>query len=176
MRNFAEEMREIIDKYTVETPYEPAKVADLIVKHLLEHDSELLHGYLCAQATHIVRNAINRRDASQRVRARRASVTNRMAEITQAVTSGEVTTMAEVKQRWLNCAYTLADGKRHLLRDLDAGDLLYVAAEYDQRARESKMEAAFMRALARMVGPRTVGETFTEERLAEVRRLLTPFL
>lgn len=175
MRNFAVEMGELIAKETDRDPYEPAVVAQEIVDKLLAQDPELLHGYLLAHATAILREAIGRRAASMRMMARRSATGARMREITEALSQGEVVTMQEVRDRWLTCSFELDDKRQHQLKTMRYKDLLFVAESYDERAAQNATEAAFFRAIAAKVGHQTVGEVFTEEKLVALRQGLSKF-
>jgi len=176
MRDYAVEMRELIDKETDKGPYEPGAVASEIVTLLQNTDPDLLDGYLRGHAVHIIRDAINRRDQSQRMVARRGATSARMREILGAIDAGDVQEIAQVRQRWLTATFTLSDGMRHELRTMKRGDLLHVAEDYGRRAAENKMEETFFRALANKVQPgKTVGDMFDEHQIIALREGLNRF-
>lgn len=176
MRNYAVEMRELIDKETDGgEPYEPAAVASRIVATLTETDPDLLHGYLMGHAVQIVREVINSRDHSHRMMARKGTAAARMEQIAAAINSGEVTEVAQVRHFWLNATFTLSDGMRHELKTMRRQDLAFVAEQYERRAAENTMEATFMRALAKKVGAKTVGDVFDEHQIVTLREGLSRF-
>jgi len=176
MRNYGVEMRELIDKETEKGPYQPAAVAQAIVEALRHADPDLLHGYLMEHAVQIIRDAINRRDQSVRMIARKGSASAKMQEILEGIDSGQIENIGQVRQFWLSATFTLSDGMRHELRTMRRGDLLYVAAEYGRRAAENKMEEAFFRALARkMQANKTVEDVLTEEEIVRIREGLSKF-
>lgn len=175
MRNFTVEMSELIAKRTDRPPYEPAVVAQEIVDHLLANDPELLRGYLEIHASAILREAITRRAGSMRMMARKSASGARMKEIVDSVASGTVGSLADIRDRWLNCSFELGDRQQHLLRTMRKDDLLHVAGDYDQRAAQNATEAAFFRALAEKVADKTVGEVFTEEQIVALRAGLSKF-
>lgn len=175
MRNFAVEMGELIVKETDTSPYEPAAVAHRIVEKLQAEDPELLQGYLLSQAPSILREAINRRNASVRMMARAAASGARMKEIANAINDGEVFTLPEIKERWLNASFRLADGAQHRLKTMRRDDLTFVASEYEDRVAQNAMEATFFRTLADKIGDGVVGDVFTEEQLVALRQGLSKF-
>lgn len=176
MRNYAAEIRELIDKHTADGPYQPVAVAQAIVDELLATDPDLLIGYLQAQAVSILREAINSRDQSRRMVARAGTASARMRKILDAIDTGETTNIQDVRQRWLSTSFTLDDGMRHELRTMKRADLLYVAEDYSRRAAENKMEEAFFRALAKKTqAGKTVEDVLTEEEIVRIRTGLSWF-
>ena len=179
MRNYGVEMRELINKETEIGPYQPGAVAQAIVDALRHSDPDLLHGYLMEHAVQIIRDAINRRDQSVRMTARKGSASAKMQEILGGIESGQIENIGQVRQVrqfWLSATFTLSDGMRHELRTMRRGDLLYVAEEYGRRAAENKMEEAFFRALARkMQANKTVEDVLTEEEIVRIRDGLSKF-
>ena len=176
MRNYAVEMGELIAKATDGVPYEPSAVAQDIVEQLVREDLELLQGYLLAQAPSIIREAITSRAASLRMMARRSVIGDRVREICEGIEAGQVSTVSEIRQRWLSTTFKLADGKQHALRTMGFGELNFVASEYEERAAQNSMEAAFFRALAAKVPEdKTVEDVFTEEQIVAFRRGLAGF-
>lgn len=169
-RDYAAEMRAIIDAETAGAPYVPALVAERIVTKLRATDPDLLTGWLDLGAEQFVREAITGRDRSIRGSARRSSSAREFAKAAdQAGTTGDVTPL----RRFLDCPYPVAaDGKRKRLADLGHDDLRFVAGTYGDDARAAKFEAVFFRALARKVRRGTVADHFTEQQLADLRRNL----
>lgn len=161
-RNYAAEMRELLD---AESTGEPAPViAERVVHRLLRQDRDLLDGWLHSQAVNLLRDAIGTIDRSGRAHARAMS---RRSVFADDAAGGDV-------QGWLTARYVLVDGSRPTLAEMTADDLRYVAAQYDCDAKAARMEAAFMRAVAKKVGGDTVADHFSEQQIAELRRSLTP--
>lgn len=158
-RNYAAEMRAVIDAETGDGPYVSRVAAEHVVEKLRATDPDLLGGWLDAQAEHFVWQLINDRDRSTRSYARSAAKPRAFGEDAE---SGEPRRMV----RWLNVPFSVEDGSRKRLAALTKTELLFVADAYDARAQENKLTAAFMRAIARKVGPATVADTYTDEQLA----------
>lgn len=161
-RDFATEMRAVIDEATAGGPYSPPRAASEIVEKLRVNDPELLDGWLHEQAEHFVWQAINDRDRSRR------SVTSRRAKATafgaaaEAHQGGDVTAL----RPFLDAPYTVGDGTRRPLADLTQDDLMFVATDYEQRASRNALKAAFMRALAKKVTTGVVADHYTEAQIA----------
>jgi hypothetical protein len=167
-RDFAAEMRAVIDAETSHGPYVSRQAAADIVEKLKANDLELLNGWLHAQAEMLIWQAINDRDRSVRSASRSAlsrSAFARASEANDAGDSGPLT-------HFLDAPYVVENGSRVRLADLTKADLLYVADRYDDRAKANAFEAAFMRAVAKKVRTGTVRDHFTEEALLKLRRSL----
>lgn len=162
-RDYVAEMRAVIDAEASGT-YVPATVANEIVDKLRANDPELLSGWLDAQAPQILRQAINDRDRSRRAYARTAGPRSVFAEDAEAAEAGEPERM-ERRAGWLDTHFTVASGSRVPLSEMTREDLLFVSDAYLARAKENKLTASFMRAIARKVGKDTVAEHFTDEAL-----------
>jgi hypothetical protein len=163
-RDYAKEIRALIDQATEGGTYTPGTVAEQLVNFLRENDPELLIGWLNAQAVYYVRQAILRRDASarahNRVQACRSVFKDAAEEFEK---SGDST---ELRSHFLTEAYVVSDGSRMLLKDMTSMELSYVADKYSQLARTSLLREAFLRALAKRCGDRPVGEVLDEETVA----------
>jgi len=168
-RDFAAEMRALIDAETASGSYISRVVAEHVVSKLRATDQELLHGWLDAQAESFVWQFINDRDRSLRARARSTSKSRAFAGDAERHEAGEPHAMA----RWLNVPFVVADGSRKPLGDMAKDDLLFVADAYDARARETKMTASFARALARKVKTGVVRDHFTDEQLSTMWQSLS---
>lgn len=185
MRDYNAEMREIIDAEATGS-YVPATVAARIVDRLRASDPELLAGWLDQQAVNIVRGAINTRDASQRTSARYSaprSVFAQEARAAEQVNKGFAEDgwasdsprerRAAQMGRWLSSRFTVADGSRKQLADMTGYELDFASGKYTERARESLLTAAFLKAISRKVGSQTVIEHYTEQQLAAMWDSLT---
>ena len=161
-RNYALEMRAVIDEATGQGPYVPRQLATEIVEKLRANDDELLNGWLDEQAEHFVWQAINDRDRSVRAHARVHSRRRAFGIAAEKHQAGE----KEALRDFLGMRFTVEDGSRRALAVLGADDLTFVAATYEQRERENAFMKVFMRALAKKVGSDTVGDHFTNEQLS----------
>lgn len=137
-------------------------VAQRIVQHLLDHDPELLSGWLQTNAANFVRDTISAIDRSTRAYNRRVAG---RAEFAEQVTDGESAI------RWLNSNYVVDEhGGRLPLRHMRARHLAYVATGYEQDETTARFEAAFFRAVAKKVGFDEVQDHFTEDAILALRR------
>lgn len=164
-RNIAAEMRALIDQETEdEAPYTPVIIAERIVGKLREQDPDLLQAWLDAHAVQMVRTAVNQRDASRRAYARMATGRALFRDAAHAAEAGDKGPLS----RFMNTVYTIEDGTRVRLREMQARDLSFVADGYDRRATDNRMQAAFFKALAQRVGVGKVSDVFDEGRLTEL--------
>lgn len=159
-RDFVTEMRAVIDAEATGT-YVPTVVAAHIAEKLRETDPELLAGWLDAQAEQILRHAINLRDCSQRTAARHARPRSVFAKDAAAAEAGE----PERLVGWLSTRFTVEDGSRKPLAEMQREDLLFAGDAYEARARENKLTAAFLKAISRKVKTGVVADHFTDEAL-----------
>lgn len=169
MRDYAAEMRRIIDAETASGPYVSRVVAEHVVDKLRATDPELLEGWLYAQAHVFVWQMINDRDRSTRSRARATSKARRFAGDAQDAAGGDSTSLVA----WLTVPFTVADGTRRRLGDMRGDDVVFVAEAYDARANQNKLTAAFLRVIARKVGNDPVRDHFTDEQLSTMWRSLS---
>lgn len=164
-RDYAAEMRAVIDAETAGGPYASPVIAEHVVRKLRVTDPDLLDGWLQAQAVNFVRMMINQRDCSARTYARTAI--NRRA-FGDAAKLHEAGTPDAVRP-WLSVPFPVEDGTRKRLADLTAADLSFVAERYEDRARENRMTAAFLLALAKKLGAKkTVGDVYTDAALSRM--------
>lgn len=174
-RDYAADMRAVIDAETGGGPYVSRVIAAHIVEKLRATDSDLLSGWLDAHAEQLIWQAINDRDRSTRSHARATARRSVFAAAAKAHESGEAHESGDdvPLTHFLNVPYVVANGSRKRLADLDAADLTFVADAYDERARDNAMNAAFLRALSKKVGGGRVADQFSEDRLAELWRSIT---
>lgn len=168
-RDFATEMRALVDAQTASGPYVSRIVAAEVVDKLRANDPELLNGWLDANAETFVWQMVNDRDRSIRSHARQTAGRQQFAADAKEHEAGNSAPLV----RWLNVPFNLADGSRTHLSEMTADDLLYAAGEYDELARNNKMTAAFLKAIARKVKKDTVGKHFTDEQLSAMWQSLT---
>lgn len=162
-RDYAADMRAVIDAETGDQPYVSRLVANHIVTKLAATDADLLDGWLRAHAETLIWQAINDRDRSTRSKARATAGARRFAA---AAESQDKVQLA----RFLDVPYVIEDGSRVRLAELYAVDLLFVAQGYEQRATDNAMNAAFLRALAKKVGKDRVADHYDDAALAEMWR------
>lgn len=163
-RDYRAEMAALIDQETAAGGYVSALVAEHIVRKLTATDSDLLDGWLRAQAVFFVRHMINLRDCSTRTRARHQARRSEFAEAAGKLADGDKGPITS----FLQVVHVIdVEGTRRRLAEMTAEDLKFVAADYDARAAENAMHAQFLKAIAKKVGKKTVGEVFDEPTLAE---------
>ncbi len=168
-REYAAEMRALIDSETSHGPYVSRQIAREIVEKLEANDPELLTGWLMAHAERLIWAAINERDRSTRSKSRATGSRSAFAAASGEYEAGDSTALGH----WLGCRFVVEDGSRRVLADLTKADLLFVAESYEDRARQNSFEAAFFKALAKKVRTGTVADHFTEDKLAELRASLS---
>lgn len=168
-RNYAAEMRAVMDAETGEGPYTSTVVAEHIVEKLRATDPDLLRGWLDAQAVQFIRHAINLRDCSQRSHARAVATRSVFREAADAAEAGDTGPLTS----FLSTVYVVEDGSRVRLSEMTKPDLIYAADGYGQKVAELALQEAFLRALAKKVGARRVSDHFSEDKLAELWRSIT---
>lgn len=161
-RNYAAEMRALIDAETAEGAYVSAQVAEQIVEKLAATDPELLSGWLHDQAVGFLRHAINLRDCSQRTHARMTASRSVFRNAAEAAEGGD----PEPLGTFLKTVYVVEDGSRMRLSEMGKPDLLFVADDYGRRASDALLQEAFLRALAKKVGRRKVSDVYDEDKLS----------
>lgn len=168
-RDFAAEMRALVDAQTVNGPYVSRIVAAEVVDKLRANDPELLNGWLDANAETFVWQMINDRDRGLRSHARQTSGRSAFAADAKEHAAGNSAPLVH----WLTVPFSTPDGARKRLADMTAEDLAFAADGYEARARENRMTAAFLRAISRKVKKDTVGKHFTDEQLTAMWQSLT---
>lgn len=163
-RNFAADMRTVIDAETAHGPYVSAVVAAHIVEKLDATDPELLNGWLREQAVNFLRHAINLRDCSVRSHARATATRSVFRDAAEKAEAGDM----EALGTFLSVVHVIEDGSRMRLAEMRRPELVYVAETYDRRAAENALQAAFLGALARKVGKGKVSDHFDETKLADL--------
>lgn len=163
-RNYAAEMRAVMDAETATGPYTSALIAEQIVEKLRATDLDLLQGWLDAQAVGFIRHAINLRDCSQRSHARATASRSVFRNAAESAEAGDAAPLSQ----FLSTVYVVEDGSRVRLSEMTSPDLLYAADGYGQRAAEHLLQEAFLRALAKKVGKRKVADVFDESKLSDL--------
>jgi hypothetical protein len=168
-RDYATDMRAVIDAETGDGPYVSRTVAVQIVEKLTATDVDLLSGWLHFQAEQLLWQAINDRDRSTRAHARATASRSVFRDASAAHDAGDSTSL----RGFLDVPYVVEDGSRVRLADLMAADLRFVAESYDTTARKNAMNATFMRALAKKVSKGKVSDHFTNEAIADLWRSIS---
>ena len=168
-RDWATEMRVVMDAETSGGPYVPALVAAHIVEKLTATDPELLDGWLHAGAVSFLRQAINLRDHSARTHARTTAGRSVFRKAAEDLEGGD----EQAVTAFLATVYMSEEGARVRLGDMRKPDLVYAADEYQARVRENAMQESFLRALAKKVGGRRVSDVFNDEQLAAMWNSIT---
>lgn len=164
-RDFATEMRQVIDEATSHGPYTSPAIAQEIVDKLHANDADLLDGWLHAQAVHFVRDAINYRDRSNRSHVRQTAGRSVFRRDAEAFEGGE----GDALDGWLDTVYAVdQDGLRKRLAEMAKPELIFVADDYRRQAEETLLAEAFMRALAKKVRNGKVSDHFDDEKLARL--------
>lgn len=168
-RDYAAEMRAVIDAETSHGPYSSPVVAEHVVEKLRATDSELLSGWLDAQAVGIIRHAINLRDCSVRSRVRATASGSVFARDAADHEAGDGSAMSG----WLTVVHVVEGGSRKRLAEMNADDLGFAADDYGRRAAENALAESFLRALARKVGGGKVSDHFTDTQLSKLWQSIT---
>jgi hypothetical protein len=163
-RDYAADMRAVIDAETSQGPYSSPVVAAHIVEKLQATDPDLLNGWLHAQAVNFIRHAINLRDCAVRTHTRTAARRSVFAADSRAHEAGDESALSG----WLGVVHVVEDGSRKRLAEMTKNDLGYVADDYGRRAAENALAESFLRALARKVGRGKVSDHFTDQQLTEL--------
>lgn len=160
-RDYAVEMRAVMDAETGSGPYVSRIVAAQIVEKLRATNPDLLHGWLGAQAETFLWQAINDRDRSLRSHVRATVGRSVFAKDAAAHEDGDSGALS----RWLSTPFSVADGYRKRLGDMEKADLQFAAEAYRARAEQNAMTAALLAALAKKVRKGTVAAYFTDDQL-----------
>lgn len=168
-RDYATEMRAVIDAEAQGT-YAAPVVAAHIVEKLRATDADLLRGWLDLQAENFIRHAINLRDCSTRTHNRTAV---RRSVFREAAENFEAGNAEPLVTGFLDEVYVVEDGNKVPLREMRSADLLFAADDYKARAAQHLMQEAFLRALAKKVRSKKVGDVLDEEKVASLWRSLS---
>jgi hypothetical protein len=169
-RDYAAEMRAVIEAEVGDGPFVSAVVASHIVDKLRATDADLLHGWLDFQAVGILRDAISAWARSTRSHARGARGRSVFADAVDRDATGDETAIS----RFLDIRYVVDDrDTRVRLADLHKVELLFAADDYRRQANENLLEEAFLRALAKKVGRGKVSDHFSDEQLAAMWRSIS---
>lgn len=168
-RDYAADMRAVIDAETSNGPYVSAVVAAHIVEKLTATDPDLLDGWLRVGAVGFLRHAINLRDCAVRTSARHSAGRSVFARAAEDYAAGDEGALAG----FLDTRHVMEDGSRIRLGEMRKAELIYVADDYKRRAKDALLQEAFLRALSRKVGNRRVSDVFDDAKLAALWRSIS---
>ena len=171
-RDYFAEMREFIDAHLDQGPFISNIAAAEIVEKLRANDPDLLYGWLSAHAVQIVRKTIQEIDHSRRSSAKVQATRSVFAAAAEKAEHGDASDLEQFRSGWLDTRFVV-EGQRRLLSDLTGTEVLKVAESYHDRAQQNLTEEAFMRAIAKRVGKRKVGDVFSNETLNRLRQSIT---
>lgn len=170
-RDYACEMRELVDTYRDRPEYNAASAAVEIYDWLIANDRELLIGFLEGGAVLSIRSVMTAADAATRAYARANGPASVFAE---AANEAEKGNPGPLRQGFLDARYVVDEKySRKELRNMTSDDVLYVAQKYQDRARGAMREAQFLREIAKQIGNRTVGAVFNNVQLAELHGIIS---
>lgn len=164
-RDLAREVRAVVDDELDQAgdTYVAGLIAQKVIARLRREDPELLTKFLDQHAVSIVTRMVGDISRSQKTHARANSGREQFRRAIERQEAGEPRALAA----WLDTMYVVTtDEQRKRLRDMDKQDLEYAISDYTNRARVNSMQAAFLRALAKRVGARTVGEMYSDRELS----------
>lgn len=180
-RNYAAEMRGLAEK-AFENGGIPGQIAFELVEELKVTDPDLLDGFLRANAVQYVREFITQLNRSVRAATRHAAPRRAFREAVEADRAQRATEEEcpsdDARQRtalepWLKVKYVVDTANTQLrLLDMNRDHLLFAAEDFDSQASTLKIEAMFLKSLARKVGDGTVGDHYTAEQLTNMRKSL----
>lgn len=169
-RDYLADMNTAIEDAIPDGDYTAPLVAADLVEKLRTEDPGLLAGWLDLRAPVFLSDTIARRSNSKRQAARTAEPRKTFAKAARSFNAdGDADALRPFAAEYV----VDEDNTRRTVARMTAADCQFVAGRYDETARQAKLEAAFHRAVAKKVGARTVGETFTEEQYLTMYRSLT---
>jgi NaMN:DMB phosphoribosyltransferase len=159
-----QEMRHLVDVACVGTWSAPG-VANAVVTQLRERDPELLAGFLDLCAVAMVTRLINDRDQSTRSYNRKTASRSVFEKAARLHEEGDSEPLEKLTH-FLQELYVSPDGIKVYLKDMRAPELNFAADDFAARARQNRMQEAFLRALAKRCSDQAVGDVFTEDQVA----------
>lgn len=171
-RDYVSEMRALIDAEDQAGEPRPVLAARLVEK-LRTTDPGLLAGWLDVAAVHFLRDWIGHLDRCTRSYARGNESRGAFADAARHF-EHRVGESDDVLSPWLDSRYTVnPEGGRLTLRHMRAEHLLFVETDYAAGEKSLRFERMFIAALRSRVGASSVGEVFTEEQIAAMRKGIT---
>ena len=166
-RDLARDVRAVVDDELDRAgdTYVAGIIARRVVSRLRRDDPELLTKFLDQHAVTIITRMVGDISRAQKTYARAHSGREQFRRALERQEAGEPRALAS----WLDTVYVVTtDEQRKRLRDMDQQDLEYAITDYTNRARTNALQAAFLRALAKKIGARNVGELYSDSELNEM--------
>lgn len=169
-RDYLTDMNEAIEEAIPDGDYTAPLVAADLVDRLRAEDPDLLTGWLELKAAVFLADAVARKSNSRRQLARAGAPRRAFAEAARSFADdGDASVMRPFAAEFV----VDEDNTRRTVARMTAEDCLFVAARYEDTARQAKLEASFHRAIAKKVGKGTVSDAFTEEQYVTMYRSVT---
>lgn len=150
MRDYLNDMNDLLDTKVPDSNYIPSLVSAEIVEWLRDNDPDLLHGWLNEIAVVVMTDVIGTRDRSDRARRRHhASAVAFSAAAGSFSTTGDPTVFSPFRQK-----FTVNDANlRRSVADMTSDDHKFVAAKYASSSKIADLESKFHAAIAKKIGP-----------------------
>lgn len=168
LRDYAAEMRAIMDRERTAPFYTITEARDRIVKDLRANDRELWLGWLDIAGPSMVWEVLDKIDRDIRRVTKAQAERHRFAEAADDHERGDSSALLE----FMDMPIRIGAGMMPLGK-LHAAELLAAKSGYDQRAQAERMMGAFLGALLKKVGSSAVGEVFSEQQLVRMWKSLT---
>lgn len=165
--DLARSIRAIVDEELERAggTYVAGLIAQKVVGRLREQDPELLNKFLDLQAVPIITRMVGDISRATKTHARHNSNREQFARALERHEAGQTRALSS----WLDTVYVVTtDEQRKRLRDMDKQDLEYAINDYTDRARVNAAQAAFLKALAKKIGAKTVGQVYTDQELSRM--------
>jgi hypothetical protein len=170
-RDYFQEMNNYLELMIPDGDYVAQIVGQDIVNTLLEEDPDLLMGWLKLRASSVLTGVISRRSNSNRQKLRIRSQRSAFAEAANRFTAERdpVVLSPFAFEYVVNL-----DNVRRKVGRMTSSDCQFVAARYEDTARNARMRSAFHRAVAQKLGDgQTVEDVFTEDEYLRMFQSLT---
>jgi hypothetical protein len=162
-RDFAAEMRAVLDEHTAKGAYIPRRAAEEIVAKLRVNDPELLEGWLHADPAHFIHQFILDVDRSRRTAARHQQSRGEFADAARRHEAGDTDALTG----YLGLRYTVDESNtRKTLGECRGAEVAFVAQGYRDAERENKFHAVLFEKIAKKIGSDTVAEHYDNKQLA----------
>lgn len=161
-RDYAAEMRALMDAERTGPNYVKAIARDNIIEKLRETDQELWYGWLDLMGPQILWEALDQIDRHERAATKKkASPRARAARAAKALQAGN----PEPAREFLDMPISYK-GTTVPLGKMRGTDCLLAKPTYDKLARGNRLMGALLAACAKKAGSRLIEEVYTEEQLA----------
>lgn len=179
-RDYVGAMHALIERTLPDGDWRSIGIAHQVVDHCMNHDPELLAGFLWERRHQILRELITRRCDQDRGRLRaqgRIQAFNDAARA--AVDHGDPDLTPSASSRYgvfTKCFIVTDDNLRRPIGDMTPDDNLYVATQYERTVRQAERDRAFFQRMAKEIKNRhgqVVRDVFTEEEWLRVYQGVT---